>query len=119
RRLQASLVIGSASCQFPVFPQGMLVTEIEVLVVIEIQSSRIVEHGTEVSRGDSLIARTEHALKRESTKRNCRQDMLKAFVVGVAGNSVVGGGTVELGIEQSLPLAIVESAGEQDADPSV
>jgi hypothetical protein len=75
----------------------MLVAEIDVLVVVEIESARIIEHRAEVSRGHSLIARAEQALQGESTKTDHGQDVLKAFVVRVSRYSVIRGWAVEFG----------------------
>ena len=48
-----------------------------------------------------------------------RHYVLKVLVVGIAGNAVIGRGTVELGIKQRLTLAVVERAGEHEIHPAV
>ena len=44
------------------------------------------------------------------------QDVLVRFVVGVAGNTVVGSRTVEFGKKQGLAFAVIESARQKHAE---
>ena len=43
------------------------------------------------------------------------QDVFIGFIVGVTGNAVVVGGSVELREEQGLSLAVIKGAGEKNA----
>src|SRR5579863_6178873 len=52
-------------------------------------------------------------------KTNGSQNMLEAFIIRVSRDAVIGGRAVELGIKESLSLAVVKGAREHHVDASV
>src|SRR5579871_6012441 len=66
---------------------------------------------------NALETPTINSLQGKTAKADLGQEVLITVVVAVADNAVVGTGAVELGIEQRLPLAVVEICGEHYPDP--
>src|SRR5271163_4963 len=93
----------------------MLVAKIQVLMAVNIKVGGIVEYRSEIGRRNNLFAGAEQSLQGESAERKRGHNVLVGFVVGIAGNPVVGSGTVEFRKEQRLSLTVVESAGEKHA----
>ena len=104
------MVIGGPGQQFPLFGQKMLVTEVEILMVVNVVGARVVEQGAEICIRRPLVPATKQPLQGESAESDGGQEMLGVLVVGVAGDAVVGGGALELGKEQGLTLAVMKSS---------
>src|SRR5262249_876609 len=112
-RLQASLIIGRTRLQFPVFADAMLVSQVDILVEVDVAGARIVEDGTEIRRRDGSVAGTEQTLQRETSITDSGQDRLQVLDGGVSRDSVIRGRVVVLRVEQSLPLGILKNVPER------
>ena len=94
----------------------MLVTQIEVLMMIDILRARIVEDRSEISGRHHFVPRAVKTLQREAFVAHRPNNVLKIFVVRPAGHAVIRRGVVELRKKQRRTFAVVKRARNREID---
>src|SRR5580698_9065183 len=94
----------------------MLVTQIEILMMIDVLCARIVEERPEVSGRHHFVSRAVKTLQREAVVAQRPDNVLEIFVVRPAGHAVIRRGVVELRKKQRRTFTVVKRARKREID---
>src|SRR5271166_1209766 len=98
----------------------MVILDVDIATLIGGAGPRIVENGAVGRRGDVFRARRFDEIDVNVPVQQIREEIIRLISIRIVGNTVVGGGAVELRKEQILmSLAVVERPGSEGFQPAV
>lgn len=106
------LIDRRARGEVPVFPQRMLIRQVNVAFTVKCVGARIVEQSAESTSRNAFVPVAVNSLHGKASMTHRSEKVLVRVVIAVARNAAVGRRSIELGIEESLPLAVIKAARE-------